>query len=391
VRFGVDGWHELGGLGADAQGDLLSYVYATAPDGTAVGNATVFAADGTSLGNRPVRWAAGSTQATELESLGTDAAGMSFGAANAINPDGTAAGDVTRYAPDGTDLGRRAVRWAAEQTAATVLDHIGAGADGYTNAWTRAINGQGTIVGTGLKRDESGGFFGTRAIRWDAGTTAATELDPLGIDAWGSSSAEAYDVNDAGTTVGNATRYPGGEARGTAAVRWDAGGTAATELDSLGADPNGFQSAQAFAVNNGGTIVGSSSAHRDGASAGTRAVLWNAGGTAVTELEQLEISPTGEARSTALDVNDDGLIVGYATAFSDSGPSDPGDRAVAWTSGGKLIDLSALLPAGSGWTLSRAIRISDTGWITGIGLYDPDGPGSAGAYQRMFLIKISTV
>jgi subtilisin family serine protease len=387
VRFGVDGWHELGGLGTDTEGNMLSYVFATTPDGTAVGNAAEYDEDGVDLGNRPVRWDTGSTEATELEGLGTDADGRSYGAANVVNQDGTAAGDVTQYAADGTDLGRRAVRWEAGRTEATLLGHLGA--DGYTNAWTRAINSDGTIVGNGQKRDGSGNYLGGRAIRWDAGSTEATELDSLGTDARGSSSAEALDINDAGTTVGQATPYVDGQARGAAAVRWDAGDRAATRLDSLDTSEDGFQSSHAYAINDGGDIVGTSTAYGpDGT--GTRAVRWAAGGTGVTELEQLEVSPTGEARSTALDVNDDGVAVGTAFAFSESGPYDPGDRAVAWTTEGDLVDLTALLPADSGWTLSRAVSVSDTGWITGVGLYDPDGAGGVEAYERMFLLRLTS-
>jgi hypothetical protein len=32
--------------------------------------------------------------------------------------------------------------------------------------------------------------------------------------------------------------------------------------------------------------------------------------------------------------------------------------------------------------------VSNTGWITGIGLYDPDGPGGDPSYQRLFLLHV---
>ena len=79
--------------------------------------------------------------------------------------------------------------------------------------------------------------------------------------------------------------------------------------------------------------------------------------------------------SRAFDINDDGLIVGTAFSYSEDRPGVPGDRAVMWTTDGSLVDLTLLLPADSGSTRARALSISDTNWLTGIGLYDPDGTG----------------
>ncbi len=389
VRWEPGGWTELEGLGRDADGGFQTFAYATAPDGTAVGNAFAYGADGADRGNRPVRWDAGSTTAVELESLGAGADGTSFGTANAVNARGTIAGDVTKYLPDGTDLGRRAVRWEAGGTAVTELGNLGTGPGGETNVYSYAINERDDVVGMGIKRDGNT-FYGTRAIRWDAGSAAATELGVLGTEADGSSYAQANDVSDDGTAVGHSSRYAAGESKGQAAVRWAAGGTAATELASLGTDADGITSASAYAVNNTGTTVGSSSAYgAGGAIRGTRAVVWPADRTAPTELEQLEIDPSGQAGSTAFDVNGAGLVVGQALAYSEQKPTDPGNRAVLWTPDGKLVDLTSLLPSDSGWTLSRAMSISDTNWVTGIGLYDPDGAGALSPYFRLFLMQLA--
>jgi probable HAF family extracellular repeat protein len=45
-----------------------------------------------------------------------------------------------------------------------------------------------------------------------------------------------------------------------------------------------------------------------------------------------------------------------------------------------LIDLAG------GWFLNKATSISDSGWIAGAGLFDPDGPGGNAAQPRMFLM-----
>lgn len=388
VRWNADGWKELGGLGVDANGSFQSYVYGTDAIGRAVGNAEKYAADGSDLGNRPVRWDAGSSTAVELDSLGTGPDGMAFGTASAVNAAGTTAGDVNKYLPDGTEVGRRAVRWDAGGTAVTELGHIGAGTDGQTNTSVNAINENGDIAGWGMKRDGDT-FLGSRAVRWAAGSTDATELGVLGKDPDGSSFAQAYDINDTGTAVGSGTRYHGTVSTGQGAIRWAAGATAATELEPLGTDKDGNASANAYAVNNAGAAVGSSSRYDgSGTYLGDRAARWGAGGTACTELEQLEISPTGQAQSFAFDVNNAGLSVGTAFSYSDDRPEAPGDRAVLWTKDGTLVDLTSLLPADSGWTLSRAMSISDTNWVTGIGLYDPDGDGEAFAYLRLFLMRV---
>jgi hypothetical protein len=61
---------------------------------------------------------------------------------------------------------------------------------------------------------------------------------------------------------------------------------------------------------------------------------------------------------------------------------------VLWRPNGQIVDLTSLLPAGSGWTLTQAMSVTDSGWITGIGLYDPDGAGELGPYFRLFLLHV---
>jgi len=58
---------------------------------------------------------------------------------------------------------------------------------------------------------------------------------------------------------------------------------------------------------------------------------------------------------------------------------------------GQMIDLDVWLdvnnPAeGAKWTLKEAAGLSDTGWITGTGTYDPDGPGGIAAETGAFLL-----
>ena len=68
----------------------------------------------------------------------------------------------------------------------------------------------------------------------DVGSTAAIELGHLGTDSGGVTFADAICLNAAGTAVGYSKKYVSGSDMGYRAVRWDAGGTAATELGNLG-------------------------------------------------------------------------------------------------------------------------------------------------------------
>jgi hypothetical protein len=86
-------------------------------------------------------------------------------------------------------------------------------------------------------------------------------------------------------------------------------------------------------------------------------------------------------------MNAGGTIVGTAQKFDLSG-NLLGDRAVYWGTSAAAVDLNSLIDPAGGWVLTSAAAISDTGWIAGNGLYDPDGPGGQAAYDRMFLLQL---
>ncbi|MCC7407239.1 MAG: hypothetical protein IT442_04155 [Phycisphaeraceae bacterium] len=64
-------------------------------------------------------------------------------------------------------------------------------------------------------------------------------------------------------------------------------------------------------------------------------------------------------------------------------------HAVLWTPSNRAIDLNDLIDPDSGWHLVEAQDISDTGWITGDGGYDPDGPGGSPAFLNNFLLHVT--
>ena len=165
---------------------------------------------------------------------------------------GAAISYAEKYA-NGVDLGSRAVRWDVSGTA-TELGNLGTDNSAVTYVVAFGINPAGAAVGYAYKNGEVN--LGERAVRWDASSGAATELDSLGSSSSGSSSSDAYAINAGGVAVGTSGKYVGGTGVGSRAVRWDASGTAATELGNLGANISGITHSQAYSLNTGGTAVG---------------------------------------------------------------------------------------------------------------------------------------
>jgi hypothetical protein len=364
---------ELGNLNGPAG------AFAINDAGTAVGYAYIYDDLTGAEGARAVRWDASGTP-TKLGRLGTDADWDPDDSVRAINAAGTAVG----YAA-GPAGGSRAVRWDASGTVATALGSLGPRADGYTNDQALAINAAGMAVGYALNFDVVG--KGQFAARWDA-SGAATELGSLGTNSSGLAYAMAGAINAAGTAVGSAEKYDNsGTPRGSRAVRWDAAGTAATELGILGTDATGLTDGVAIAINDAGTAIGEMWKYdAAGVNKGQRAVRWDPSGTAATELGNLDTRADGYTNSIALAINAGGIVIGYDETDTTSAVHT--SKAVYWEPDGAPIDLNILIDPTSGWTLTQAQVINDTNWIAGIGNFDPDGPGGQPAYQRGFLIHL---
>jgi hypothetical protein len=381
---------ELGNLGTDTSGVTSSVAWAVNTAGTAVGSANKYDGSGVYKGDRAVRWNGSGTAATELGNLGTNTSGATFSNAYAVNTAGTAVGYATKYDGSGAIKGDRAARWDGSGTA-TELGNLGTDSSGSAVNVANAVNGLGTAVGSAEKYDGLGVYKGTRAVRWDASGTAATELGNLGTNTSGETSTSANAVNTAGTAVGSANRYDGsGAGRGFRAVRWDASGTGATELGNLGTNTSGLAFSSAYAVNAAGTAVGYATIYNGtGVDKGYRALRWDASGTAATELGNLGTSVSGFTSSFAYAVNTAGTAVGSAVDY-DSAGTFLGEKAVYWLFDGLAIDLNTFIAPNSGWILNEAMAISDTNWVSGVGTFDPDGAGGQAAYTRLFLLDISS-
>jgi hypothetical protein len=158
------------------------------------------------------------------------------------------------------------------------------------------------------------------------------------------------------------------------------------ELQVLGTDASGYNDSKVYDINDAGTSVGYALKYENGVSLSRHAVRWDAAGQ-VTELGHLtEEDPTGEA----IDINEAGIIVG--TSRRPAGVGSFESVAVYWDLNGNAVDLNTLIEPQDDWVLSRAVAISDSGWILGEGIHidDPDGPGGqpGTAYGRTFMLKL---
>jgi uncharacterized membrane protein len=364
LRWSATTSEVLGDLGTSG-GTAFTRAFAINEAGVAVGGASIGFGE-----ERTVRWSNPSTTAAAL----TTPAGFAGALGYDINESGTTLG--IGFLPLG--MGIQAVRWNATGTP-TLLPKL----PGFFSTEVRDLNDAGIALGRAFRGSDD-----ERAVRWDAAGTIV-ELGHLGLNAAGTTFVAARALNTTGTAVGFAATFdPSGSYLGTAPVRWQAGTTAATELARLSIAPNSF--GLAGAINDAGTAVGSVSKSPAFPTDefGTRAARWDAGGTAVTVLGTLGVSANGEAHAEALAINATGLIVGTTSAHN-SATELPDPRAVLWNpTETTAIDLNTLVDPSVGWTLTHAFAISDTGWVAGLGDFDPDGSGGQEAYARLFLLHV---
>ena len=245
------------------------------------------------------------------------------------------------------------------------------GTFGGAQSGSRAINNRGDVVGWSNTADnEKHAFYYHDGQMTDLGSLAGSPVD-------------AYGLNDAGVVVGSYINGPYERA-----FVWS-GGTM-QDIGTLGGTDS-----RAFAVNNHGDVVGFSRPTDDSQ---LHACLWR-GGAAI------DLGTLGGWASYAYDINDNGKIVGWsledpntvshAFEWADGQMIDLGtlggiysaafainfsglsvgvstdtygqQRAVAWQ-GGVICDLNTQIVPGSGWLLTTASDVNDTGQIAGFGV-----------------------
>jgi probable HAF family extracellular repeat protein len=292
---------------------------------------------------------------TDLGSLGGD-----YTRPYAINSSGQVVGETANVTNSG-----RAFLW--QDGAISDLGTLGGG-------WSvaRAINSAGQVVGYGQQAD---GTFA--AFSWENGVM--TSLAPVT-----GNYSRAYGINDFGEVagwsesafVGDASgvtllgSFPGGGqsfafaitsqglvtgdaylADGSSdyhAFSWSPGGN----LLDLGTLSGGAHST-GFGVNSAGQIVG----HSDtGVSTDWRAVLWSNG-------DLLDLGTLGGASAEAFGINSSGQIVGWAD-------NADGNQTAFLYQNGQMLDLNHLIEPGTGWYLTEATAVNDSGQIAGVGYYN---------------------
>lgn len=372
---------EFGNLSTNG-GSTSTFAYGTNGTGGVVGRELKYNGS-TYQGDIAVRWDSATKAVIALGTIGPDYQGGPLNHGSAINRSGMVTG-CYGYLYGSNNLGYRPVRWDANGTP-TELGNLGTLTNGGTISQGNAINDAGTVVGYANKYSGNTSL-GSRAVRWAAGSTNATELGNLGADINGVTTASASVVNASGVTAGTAEKYSGtGTDLGPRAVRWEADGTA-TELGAIGSASNGFTNSSVVGINSAGTIVGTVAKYVSNQFRGNRAVRWAAGSTVPEELGNIGTDAFGEAEIYPNSINSAGLMVGYGEKWVNG--TNLGNHAILWKADGVAVDLNDLIDPGSGWTLTEADFINDNGWISGYGQFDPDGSGGAAPYTRAYLIQV---
>ena len=239
------------------------------------------------------------------------------GQANAVNDSGAIAGTVWAGGH------AQATRWANGQQQA--LTGLG-GADSYG----MGINASGQIAGSASLANGA-----AHAAVWSGGLV--TDLGTLGGN-WSSANA----VNGWGQIAGTSETSNGAF---TAFF-----GTASGTLQEIGT--LGGRSSYGMAINGTGEVVGNAQT----ASGYSHAFSWTQNGL-------YDLGTLGGTQSYAYGVNDAGSVVGYSYT------ADGAAHAFVFSSG-VLADLNSLLPIASGWTITGAYAINNSGVIAGTAFHD---------------------
>jgi len=341
--------------------------------------------------NKPVRWESNGA----LSQLSTLAARPSDSAmdskALAINSSGVTIGYSAIYDVDNTNLGTRATFWPAGSTAITTLPLADSNGD-IGLAQAKVISESGLIAGEGQVY-VAGAAKGTRGIRWTSNNTVATTLNTINTDIngpGGSGTVEVKTINNSGLIAGNARKYGVVDAiwqtTGLRAVRWDLGSSTPVELSPINTTSQGVNiDTTIIGMDRYGNIAGLSQIYEGDTARGTRPVVWKAGSTTPIQLQIYGTDVNNAGRGNMSAMNNAGFTAGTMGTYTSSHASI-GRRAIVWDVNGVGYNLNDLTGPPAGWALTVATGISDGGWVTGYGTYDPDGAGGVAAVERYWRI-----
>jgi probable HAF family extracellular repeat protein len=281
--------------------------------------------------------------------------------------------------------GRRAFRYDGTPGSDGVMHDLGT--LGGADASAEAINNSGQV--TGGSAFTPGATLESHAFRYDGTPGSGGIMRDLGT--LGGSGSRGYGINNAGQVTGNS--YLGDtSAEPTHAFRYDGtpgSGGVMRDLGTLGGT-----NSYGVGVNDAGQVAGFSEIT---GSVARHAFLYT--GTPGAGGVIHDLGTLGGMQSQGLAINNAGQVVGWSEI---TGSTVIHPFLYTGTPGvdGRMLDLDTWLDAnnpaeGAKWTLFDGFPqlsiSSNTGWITGLGVYDPDGPGGIAAADRAYLLDASAL
>ena len=171
--------------------------------------------------------------------------------------------------------------------------------------------------------------------------------------------ASALDINDDGTAVGVAYTPVGVRPQ---AAAWTVGAlNDGLRWLPLLPNPEWSPTSRAWAVNHAGDAVGASyTAMVAGERTVLHAALWPGSASVVRDLGSLKGAGAAafQGESEALAINDHGTVVGSSTCAASAALC-----GFVWTEQGGMRDLNALIDPAAGWRIHKATGVSNAGFI----------------------------